>query len=471
MIKNKLLIIGLDCAPPELVFDDFIEFLPNIKRLVENGIYGKLKSSNPPITLPAWMVMATGKSPGELGIYGFRHRKNYSYEDIWIASSLAVKEQTVWDILSEKGKKVCIVGVPPTYPPKKVNGYLISGFLTPDISKKYTYPSDFKYEIKREIGEYIPDVKDFRTDDKDRLIAQIYEMTDKRFKLVKYMIKSKKWDFFWFVEMGPDRIHHGLWKFHDKNHHLFEPDSKYKDTIKNYYIHLDKKIGELLNILDKNTKIMIISDHGAKRMKGCLCINQWLINEGYLKLLEKPERGSSLSKAQIDWKNSKAWGWGGYYARIFLNVKGREMSGVIEPDNYEKFRDNLANELKNIQGPNGEFLNTKVLKPDEIYDKCEGDYPDLMVYFDDLYWRSAGTIGYPSIYLSENDTGPDDAVHSMYGIFIFYDSTKSLGYRVDNINVYDIAPNILNIMKIKIPHDMKGKLFKKLTKIDNLNSN
>jgi predicted AlkP superfamily phosphohydrolase/phosphomutase len=456
--KNKLLIIGLDCAPPELVFDDFIEFLPNIKRLVENGIYGKLKSSDPPITLPAWMVMATGKSPGELGIYGFRHRKNYSYEDIWIASSLAVKEQTVWDILSEKGKKVCIVGVPPTYPPKKVNGYLISGFLTPDISKKYTYPSDFRYEIKREIGEYIPDVKDFRTDDKDRLIAQIYEMTDKRFELVKYMIKNKDWDFFWFVEMGPDRIHHGLWKFHDKNHHLFEPSSKYKDTIKDYYIHLDKKIGELLNILDKNTKIMIVSDHGAKRMKGCLCINQWLINEGYLKLLEKPERGGSLSKAKIDWKNSKAWGWGGYYARIFLNVKGREMSGTIEPDDYEKFRDDLAYELKNTKGPNGEILNTNVLKPDEIYDKCEGDYPDLMVYFDDLFWRSAGTIGYPSIYLSENDIGPDDAVHSMYGIFIFYDPKKSLGYKIDNLSIFDIAPNILNIMKIKVPNDIKSKI-------------
>jgi len=456
--KNKLLIIGLDCAPPELVFDEFIEFLPNIKRLVENGIYGKLKSSNPPITLPAWMVMATGKSPGELGIYGFRHRKNYSYEDIWIASSLAVKEQTVWDILSENDKKVCIIGVPPTYPPKKVNGYLISGFLTPDISKKYTYPSDFKYEIKKEIGEYIPDVKDFRTDDKDRLIEQIYEMTDKRFKLIKYMIKNKGWDFFWFVEMGPDRIHHGLWKFHDKNHHLFEPGSKYIDTIKNYYIYLDKRIGELLNILDENTKIMIVSDHGAKRMKGCLCINQWLINEGYLKLLEKPERGISLSKAKIDWKNSKAWGWGGYYARIFLNVKGREMSGTIEPDDYEKLRDDLALKLKNIKGPNGEILNTEVLKPDEIYDKCEGDYPDLMVYFDNLYWRSAGTIGYPSIYLSENDTGPDDAVHSKYGIFIFYDPKKDLGYKIDNLSLYDIAPNILNIMGMKIPKHMKGKI-------------
>lgn len=459
MIKNKLLIIGLDCAPPELVFDEFLPFLPNIKRLVENGIYGKLKSSDPPITLPAWMVMATGKSPGELGIYGFRHRKNYSYENIWIASSLAVKEQTVWDILSKNGKKVCIVGVPPTYPPKKVNGYLVSGFLTPDISKKYTYPSDFKYEIKREIGEYIPDVKDFRTDDKDRLAAQIYEMTDKRFKLVKYMIENKDWDFFWFVEMGPDRIHHGLWKFYDKNHHLFEPGSQYKDTIKNYYIHLDKKIGELLDILDKNTKIIIVSDHGAKRMKGCLCINQWLINEGYLKLLEKPDRGSSLSKAKIDWKNSYAWGWGGYYARIFLNVKGREMSGTIEPDNYEKFRDDLALKLKNIKGPNGEFLNTNVLKPDEIYDKCIGDYPDLMIYFDDLFWRSAGTIGYPSIYLSENDTGPDDAVHSMYGIFVYYDPDKNFGYKVDNLSVYDIAPNILNIMGMKTPKYMKGEVY------------
>ncbi|MEM2144380.1 MAG: alkaline phosphatase family protein [Candidatus Jordarchaeaceae archaeon] len=454
-MSKKVLIIGLDCAAPELVFEKFLDELHNIKKMLHHGVYGKLKSCIPAITVPAWMVMMTGRDPGTLGLYGFRHKKSYSYET-WTASSKSVKHKTIWDILSEKGLKSCVVGVPPSYPPKPINGCMISCFITPDATKDYTYPPELKNELKEQFQEYIFDVE-FRTEERDKVLEQICEMTKQHFKVVSYLIQKKEWDFFAFVEIGLDRIHHAFWKFFDKEHPKYVPNNKYENVIKEYYKYLDKEIGNLLELVDQNTIVIVVSDHGAKGMKGAFCINQWLMKEGYLKIKDKPERGTALEESQIDWSKTKAWGWGGYYARIFINVEGREPQGTVTPEDYEKTLDELAEKLKQIHGPDGETFNNKVYKPEEIYDELNGDPPDLIVYLDDLYWRSAGTVGYDTLYLSENDTGPDDAVHSEYGVFILYDPTKKSGLELQNLNILDVAPTILKILHIPIPKEMRGK--------------
>lgn len=460
-MSRKVLVIGLDAAPPELVFDAFYEDLPNLRHLMENGIYARMTSTHPPITIPAWMVMVTGKSMGKLGLYGFRHRKPGTYNDIWIAHSLAVKEKTVWNILGEHKKHVIVIGVPPTYPPKPVNGYLISCFLTPTTEKDYTYPKELKREIRELVGEYLVDVE-FRTDQKDRLLKQLYEMTEKRFRVIEHLMTHKPWDFFIFVEIGVDRIQHAFWKFFDKQHHLYQTGNKYENVIKKYYQFLDEKIGKLLKLIDNDTLVIVVSDHGAKRMKGAFCINEWLIKKGYLTLKKKPEKIVSLEKAKVDWNKTKAWGWGGYHARIFFNIKGREPQGVFEPENYESFRKQLIEEITAIKGPNGEQLDTKVYTPEELYPEGKGDYPDLTVYFDDLSWRSAGTIGHNALYLPENDKGPDDAVHSHHGIFILYDPNKKIGKKIPDITILDVAPTILKIMDVSIPSDMEGHIIKKV---------
>jgi predicted AlkP superfamily phosphohydrolase/phosphomutase len=455
-MPKKVLIVGLDCAAPELVFEKFLDDLPNIKKMLSHGVYGKLKSCIPPITIPAWMVMMTSRDPGTLGLYGFRHKKSYSYET-WIANSKSIKHKTIWDILSEKGLKSCIVGVPPSYPPKPVNGCLISCFITPDAEKDYTYPKELKNELEAKFGKYIFDVE-FRAEERDQVLERIYEMTEQHFQVIKYLIQKGSWDLFAFVEIGLDRIHHAFWKFFDKEHSKYVPNNKYENVIREYYRYLDKEIGDLLGLLDNDTIILVVSDHGAKQMKGAFCINQWLMQEGYLKIKGNPERGAKIEDTPIDWAQTKAWGWGGYYARIFINVEGREPQGTVTPEDYEKTLDELADKLKQIRGPNGEKFYNKIYKPEEIYEELNGDSPDLIVYFDDLYWRSAGTIGYETLYLSENDTGPDDAVHSEYGIFILHDPTKNSGLELRNINILDVAPTVLNILGIPVPKEMRGKI-------------
>ena len=455
---KRVFVIGLDSAPPELLFDKLLNELPNIKKLLESSIYGPMKSCIPAITIPAWIVMATGKTPGELGLYGFRHRKKGTYNDIWIAHSLMIKEKAIWDYIGEAGKKSILIGIPPSYPPKSINGYLVSCFITPDTSVNYTYPKSLKKEIKNLVGEYIFDVV-FRKDNRDEVKELIWEMTKKRFEIIRYLIQKKEWDYFQFVEIGLDRVHHAFWKYFDENHHLHEPNNKYKDVIPEYYKLLDKEIGKTLELLDLDeTAIVLVSDHGIKAMNGAFAINQWLIDEGLLKIknpeILKSGKQVRFEELQVDWSKTIAWAWGGYYARIFLNVKGREPKGIIKPEEYYKVRDEIAEMIKGIKGSNGEKWDTKVFYPEEIYPETKGDKPDMIVYLDNLNWRAAGTLGYNNPYLLENDIGPDDAVHSEYGIFSLYVPGMK-GSKKITLTIYDFAPTILKLFGIET--NLKGK--------------
>ena len=454
-MKRKVLIIGLDCATPQIVFPQS-DKLPVLSQLMREGISGPLRSADPPITIPAWMVMSTGQDAGRLGLYGFRHRQDYSYHKIWIATSYSIKKKTIWDYVAQAGGQSVLVGIPPSYPPKPVAGHLISCFITPDEDKEFTYPQELGEEIISKFGRYMFDVE-FRTDKKDELLENVYRMTRKRFEVLNYLISTKPWDLFMFVEIGLDRIHHAFWKYMDKQHHLYTPGNPYEDAILNYYRELDSLVGELISHVDKDTVILVVSDHGAKRMKGAFCINEWLIEQGYLVLKEKPTEPTSFDKLEVDWSRTKAWGWGGYYARIFLNIAGREQQGIIPPEDYEKEREILLEKILKISGPQGETWQTRVIKPQEYFQELNGDYPDLMVYFDELYWRSAGTLGHGTMYLEENDTGPDDAVHDFEGIFILYDPQEKAGRSV-KASILDIAPTVLDKLGLPIPADLKGKV-------------
>ena len=456
---RKVFIIGMDCLAPQLVFEQWRDELPNLRQLMEQGLWGKLESCIPPITVPAWSCMLSGKDPGVLGAYGFRNRADYSYDKMTIATGKAVKEDRVWDILSRDAKQVILVGVPQTYPPQPVYGHMVTCFLTPSTQSQYTYPPELKQEVEGLLGEYMLDVENFRTENKEWLLQQIYLMTDKRFTLVKHLLKTKPWQFFMYVEMGPDRLHHGFWKYFDPQHPKYVPGSPLANAVKDYYKHIDAQVGELLALLDDDTIVFVVSDHGAKKMDGGICINEWLRREGYLVLKEEPSAGIlPLAKVEIDWSKTQAWGEGGYYGRVFLNVQGREPQGIIPAADYGKVRDELASKLEAITDPQGRNIQTRAYKPNEIYRQCNGIPPDLIVHFGDLFWRSVGSLGHNGIYTFENDIGPDDANHAQHGVFIMYDPRRKIGHRIDGLHLLDIAPTVLDLFGLPVPPDIQGKV-------------
>lgn len=384
------------------------------------GTYGILKSIVPAITVPAWACMVTGKDPGELGVYGFRNRTDHTYTGLGLATSLSIKEPAVWDDLGKVGKKVVTVAVPPSFPPRPVHGTQIGCFLTPSAHSNFTYPAGVKDEIERVVrDEYLPDCPDFRADDKSRLLQQLYDMTERRFRLLEHLIQDRDWEFFMFCEIATDRLHHGFWKYFDARHRDYVPGNRYENVIRKYYEDFDAMLGSLLEHVDRDaTNIYVVSDHGAKRMDGGLAINEWLIREGYLALKTTPAQPTPFAKLEIDWSKTSAWGEGGYYSRVFFNVSGREPQGVIAPSDVDSFADELSRKIRAIPRPDGTRMETRVYRPAEIYKRVQNIAPDLMVYFDDLFWRAVGTVGYGNIYTYENDTGPDDANHAQDGIYI-----------------------------------------------------
>jgi predicted AlkP superfamily phosphohydrolase/phosphomutase len=455
----RLLIIGLDCMEPSLVFDQWRADLPNLSRLMATGSYGPLESSIPAITVPAWSCMMSGRDPGELGIYGFRNRRDRSYQTMAIADGRSVRFPRLWDLLGEAGWSVAVISVPGTFPPYPVRGSLVSCFLTPNREAVHTHPPELAEQITAWMPDFMLDVPHFRSDEKDRILQNLYALCDQRFTLAAKLLAQDQPDFLMLVDMGVDRIHHSFWKPMDPRHPQHVPDSPYASAIYDYYCHVDRQVGALLAQCSDQTSVLVVSDHGARPLMGGICLNEWLWQQGYLKLKSVPSQPTPLDQVEVDWSQTKAWGAGGYYGRVFLNVQGREPQGVIPLADYEQERSRLAEQLAEIPGPDGQPLGSRVFKPQQIYQKVRGIAPDLIVYFGDLAWRSVGTVGGGEIYTAENDTGPDDANHAQYGLMIFYDPQQPMsGQRLESAQIYDILPTLLTRYDITAPAGLRGKV-------------
>ncbi|HLH32676.1 MAG TPA: hypothetical protein VKY31_15860, partial [Terriglobia bacterium] len=185
--------------------------------------------------------------------------------------------------------------------------------------------------------------------------------------------------------------------------------------------------------------------------------NEWLMQNGYLKLKSKPDGVAPISQCDIDWSATTAWSEGGYYARVFMNVKGREPQGVIDPEDYEAVRSELAARLAAIPDENGRPIATRCYRPEELYRTVNGIAPDLIVYFGDLDWRSVGSVGTGKIHTFENDTGADDANHAQMGVFVMYDPRNpGKGQHLHGLKITDVAPTLLNLYGLPIPSGMVG---------------
>jgi predicted AlkP superfamily phosphohydrolase/phosphomutase len=456
-MTRPVAVVGLDCATPQLVFDRFADDMPVLSSLRERSLWGTLRSCDPPITIPAWSCMMSGRTPGELGVYGFRNRNDHSYDNLSIANSRAIKVPRLWDMLGSKGGESVIVGVPGTYPPSHVHGCMVSCFLTPSTERPYTYPRQLAAEIQDVTGGYMLDVMDFRTEDKDRVAQQLFDLTQQRFDLACHLATTRPWDLLMFVDMAPDRLHHSFWKHCDPEHPRHRPGNPHAMTFRDYYRALDRHLGAFLEVLPDQTTVMIVSDHGAQPMVGGFCLNEWLVHEGLLVLAEPVHEATPFADAKVDWSRTIAWGDGGYYGRVFLNVRGREPEGVVAPKEYEAVRQHLIDDLERLHDHEGQPMGNRALRPDEIYPEVHGVPPDLLVYFGGLRWRSIGSLGLgEGLFTFENDTGPDDANHAHDGIFMLAGDRLPVGRR-DGMSLFDVAPTLQHLLELPSPGGQCGR--------------
>jgi predicted AlkP superfamily phosphohydrolase/phosphomutase len=455
---RRVALIGLDCGTPELLFERYADDMPTLGRLRRQALWGPLESTAPPLSIPAWLSMLTGRTPGELGVYGFRNRTDHGYGALAFATSRWVRVPRVWDLLGQAGRDSVLIGVPGTYPPSPLRGSMVTCFMTPSTDAQFTFPADLREEVQRVTGGYTIDVAGFRSEDKARVAQQIFDMTEQRFALARHLATTRPWEFLAVADMGPDRLHHGFWGACDPGHPRYRPGNAYEHVVRDYYRALDRHLAGLLEVLPDDTTVAIASDHGARPMLGGFCLNEWLVREGLLVLAEPPAGPTPIGKAVIDWSQTTAWGDGGFYGRLFLNVEGREPRGTVPRRDFETVREQIASRIERLPDPEGRPLGNRVLRPGELYPEVRGAAPDLIVYFGDLRWRAVGSLGLGhGLYTSENDTGPDDANHSEQGVLVLAGEGLPHG-RQDGLSIYDVAPTLQALLGLPAAPGPRGRV-------------
>ncbi|MEE8558288.1 MAG: alkaline phosphatase family protein [Myxococcota bacterium] len=447
---RRVLMLGLDCGSPELFFDRWSDQLPVVSQLRASATYGSLHSVHPPITVPAWISMLTGRDPGELGIYGFRRRRDRRYSRSVFHDSSSVRFPTIWDRVGESGDPSIVIGFPLGYPVSPIRGVMISGMLTPPDASSFTCPSGLAADVRRWAPGYRFDTDAHRKGDLTRLVDEVFEMTRSRFRVARELLRREPWRFAFVHEIGLDRLQHALWDALD------DPGSTGYETLLEYHKLLDSEIGETLDAVPNDTVILLASDHGARKLEGSFAINEWLRQQGLLAIDGPLQPNEPFDLNWVDWKRTRAWADGGYCGRIYLNVEGREPEGVVPAAEYYDLRGELRERLEQLPGPDGAPLGSAVYTPEEVYSRCEGIPPDLLFYPGDLRWRCAATVGHADPYLVGNDLFHDTANHAWEGLFLLHDPESPGTGRRDGAHLLDVAPCILERLGLPLSASVCG---------------
>ncbi|NOY93498.1 MAG: phosphodiesterase [Deltaproteobacteria bacterium] len=455
MARARTLVIGLDCVPPELIFERYRDAMPNVTRLASSGSFGPLRSTTPPITVPAWPSMVTGRDPGELGLYGFRARQA-GRRALSLVTSAELREKRVWDRLGEAGQRVAALFVPLTSPPKPVRGVEVSGFLWPGEGHAWAWPRSVEHELEARFGAYRADVARFGEQSEAELLTELRRMAEQHFAIAEYVLDTRDPDFLMMVEIGTDRLHHALWRHMDPAHPAHDPSCEWALACRDYYAYLDARIGDLVARAGPGTRTLLVSDHGARPMLGGVRINEWLLREGWLRLRGVPEPGTALSNADVDWSETRAWAAGGYYARVFLNREGCGPDACVPEADAARTLDQLRAALSAMPGPAGETDFVQVDAPEQLYAKLRGCAPDLMLTFGGLAYRALGELG-GDVFSEHDARGPDGANHARDGFFVLSGAGVPARGRVDDAQILDITPTLLGLANVPAPSALRGR--------------
>ena len=463
---TRALVIGLDSVEPSLVFERWRDELPTLSALARDGLWGRVATTVPPITCPAWPASLTGLNPGHLGLYDLKYRVPGTYTRFGIVSSRLVRKPRVWDYLTRSGKRSISLFVPVTYPPSQIEGLMVAGFLTPNVRSDFTHPPQLKQELLSVVGgpeNYIIDVYDYRRIPPRQLYEQLRAKTAHDFKIIRHFLAKERWDFFMTVIMSIDRAQHTLWKFFDREHPRYVEDPELAEGLLDLHRQIDEELAKTLELVPPDTAIIIISDHGAKRMYHRINTNELLAQEGLLRLREMPDRPMGLpeldQKGLIDWERTVAYALGAYIAQVFINVRGRDPKGVVAPgEEYLAVREQVAEVLASVKGPDGEKLDNRVFMREDAYEGEKLDLmPDLTVYYDNLHYGSNEAVGFGSLYSLETAKGPDDSNHGEFGMFILKDPEERVSGRAEGLRIEDLCPTVLELLGLPVPPGLTGK--------------
>lgn len=368
MKKSRLFILALDGTPFTLLQQLFQKgVMPNLKALAEESVFKQMDSVLPAVSSSAWSSFMTGKTPAQHGILGFVDRTPADM-NWYIPNADQLRAKTIWQILSEQGKRVFVMNVPVTFPPRPINGISVCGFLGNDI-RKGTWPPEIGTLLKARGYRIDADTEMAKTN-LPAFMEHLFEVLEKRIETMRQFYAQERWDVFMTHIMETDRLHHFFWEYFEQGHLL------YKARFEELYRRIDAEIGRILDESGEDSAFLLLSDHGFCTLRHAVYLNRWLSENGYLEFKTSPPSDLHDIAPQ-----SRAYSL--YPGRIYVNLKGREKEGTVEPGlPYEQLRTELAQRLKTILDPFGRPVVKQVLRREEAYPEASAAelqrLPDLI---------------------------------------------------------------------------------------------
>lgn len=500
-MSYRIWVIGLDGATFDLI-KPWAEagYLPTFSKLMKEGTWGEVTSTIPPITGPAWSSFMTGTNPGKHGVFDwtFRKPKTYDFPPVTFDN---IRQPTLWQIISHAGKRVFVLNVPMTYPPESVNGLLVSGMPATQL---VTHPKELANKIRSLIPDYVvyPDPGLAYSDQGIKsFIEQVNREIVGRTKLWKEILGWESWDFAMILYNATDVIQHAMWKFMSPEHPQYAPHKAkiYGNAIRGVYQKLDQVLGEIIEQMDSNTVLWVMSDHGFGPFHKFIHVNTWLMHEGLLvlkpgiltrvkrmlfdlgfapmpvynllmniglgKLKREVVRGKSqklrlffLSFDDVDWTKTKAYSLGNI-GQIRINLQGREPQGCVSPgDEYQKVVNNIIQRLSSLRDPKtGETVIDEIYQGSEVYrGDAERDAPDILFLPKRLEYFGFGEYEFGDHRVIVPVERGISGTHRMNGIGMVWGAPIRPGI-LQNARLEDLAPSILHLMGLPIPAHMDGR--------------
>ncbi len=478
--------------------------LPNIRRLMERGSWGRLRSTIHPITPAAWTSFMTGLNPGRHGVYDFvaPEASGYGFQ---LTTALNCKEETLWSYLSRHDKRVIAVNLPFTYPPEKVNGVMISGLDAPMVRREIASPPEVFDTLVGQFGEYIMDwtMPVGRRFNLAEYKENLWRTLEFRYESGRYLMTNYPWDCFMLVFNSTDHVQHVFWQAEDEARSIIEET----------YRRADVYLGKFLEEVDDDTTVLIVSDHGAGPIERVFYLDRWLEREGYLvlssstlspgrvlvglarkgrtflrrhlpvsvkKLLRYALPGTRdrvetlIATRNVDWSRVKAYS-SGYYGNIYINRKGDKPKGTVSAEDYDMLCSEISDKLMQIEDPStGERIVERVYRKHDIYSGEQVRYaPDLIIR-----WRDYATYTEKGLEAASGDkTGglfadrhlnvessdfPLTGTHRIDGIFIAAGPAIRQAGEIEKLSILDLFPTLLHTLSQPIPDDRDGRVIEEI---------
>lgn len=487
MSKPELVVLGIDGASFSILDPLLAEgYLPNLASLREQAAWGPLDSVVPPVTAPAWSSFMTGCLPQKHGVFGFEYYDLLT-GSLQVVSASTIKVRRLWDWLNDYGKTVGVINLPVTYPPSQLDGYMISGFLTPPEATEVSYPPELLAQVRAALGDYIINIPiaertALELSELIPLLEQLQRVEELRFRAFLHLLESRPTDVMICVFMVIDRIQHLFGSCLDPGSPTYwRASSKpIRDLLIPCYQQLDSYVGQITDRLSSTGTLLIVSDHGFGGLRRTFYVNNWLEQQGYLVLdarrlnaairqsttesrgpgaVGRTKVSKELLESAVDWSKTKAVGSEVFSQGIVVNLQGREPYGVVKPGyEHERICNELEAGLMGIKDPlTGEQIIDRVIQTRKFYGvETPAGIPDLHIVID-----AYATILSPAYLLTEQrqiirDNTSPIGFHTQQGIFFAHGPMFFPQNNVQGTKIIDLCPLILHLLEIPIPTRLDG---------------